>query len=87
MDQERWRKVQGLFHAALGLQTEARQGFLEAACGGDIELQRQVELLLAREAEAGSFLETPAAQYATVAQPITVPLFDRQFGPYRILCP
>jgi serine/threonine protein kinase len=87
MDQERWRKVQGLFHAALGLEAEARQGFLDVACGGDIDLQRQVELLLAREEEAGSFLETPAARYATVTQPITVPLPGRQFGPYRIICP
>ncbi|HEY2012142.1 MAG TPA: hypothetical protein VGH38_01520, partial [Bryobacteraceae bacterium] len=75
MDQERWRRVQGLFHAALGLEVEARQGFLNVACGGDIDLQRQVESLLAREQEAGSFLETPAAQFSTVAQSIAVPLF------------
>jgi serine/threonine protein kinase len=87
MDQERWRKVQGLFHAALGLEAEARQGFLDVECGGDIDLQRQVELLLANEEEAGGFLETPAARYATVKQPITVPLLGRQFGPYRIVCP
>jgi Tol biopolymer transport system component len=87
MDQERWRRVQGLFHAALGLEAEARQGFLDVACGGDIDLQHQVELLLAREEEAGSFLETPATRYATVTQTITVPLLGRQFGPYRIVCP
>ena len=86
MGQERRRKVQGLFHAALGLEAEARQEFLDVACGGDIDLQRQLELLLAKEEEAGSFLETPAA-YATVAQPMTVPLSGRQFGPYRIVSP
>ena len=87
MDHERRRKVQGLFHAALGLEAEARQEFLDVACGGDIDLQRQIQLLLAKEEEAGSFLETPAARYATVAQPITAPLLDRQFGPYRIISP
>jgi hypothetical protein len=87
MDQKRWRRVQGVFHEALGLKHEAREGFLDVACGGDIDLQRQVELLLAKEEEAGSFLETPAAQYATVTQTITVPLLGRQFGPYRIVCP
>jgi serine/threonine protein kinase/Tol biopolymer transport system component len=87
MDQERWRKIQGLFHAALGLDAEARQGFLDVECGGDSDLQRQVTLLLATEEEAGAFLETPAARYATVAQTITVPLLGRQFGPYQIVCP
>ena len=71
MDHERWRRVQGLFHAALGLEPEARQGFLGVACGGDIDLQREVELLLAREDKAASFLETPALGYATTAPPIT----------------
>lgn len=87
MDQERWRRVQGLFHKALGLEVEARQGFLDVACGGDIGLKHQVELLLAKEEEAGSFLETPAAGYATVTQTITAPLLGRQFGPYRIISP
>jgi|SRR6516162_11770759 hypothetical protein len=87
MDQERWRKVQGLLHAALGLEAEARHEFLSVACGGDIDLQLQVELLLAKEEEAGCFLETPAARYPTVTPTITVPLLGRQFGPYRIVCP
>jgi eukaryotic-like serine/threonine-protein kinase len=86
MDQERWRRVQGLFHAALGLEAEARRRFLDVACEGDIDFQRQVELLLAREEKAGNFLETPAPDYATAAQPITPPLLDGQFGPYRIVC-
>jgi serine/threonine-protein kinase len=87
MDQERWLRVQGLCHAALGLEAEAREEFVDAACGGDVDLQRQVELLLAKEEKAGSFLETPAAQYANVTQTVTVPLLSRQFGPYRIVCP
>jgi len=81
MDQERWRKVQGLLHAALGLEAEARHKFLSVACGGDIDLQLQVELLLAKEEEAGCFLETPAARYPTVTPTITLPLLGRQFGP------
>jgi Tol biopolymer transport system component len=86
VDHERWRRVQGLFHAALGLEPEARQGFLGVACGGDIDLQREVELLLAREDKAASFLETPALGYATTAPPITPPLLGSRIGPYRIIC-
>ena len=39
---------------------QARQEFLDRACGGDLELRRQVESLLAAHEQAGSFLEDPA---------------------------
>jgi len=87
MDQERWRRVEELFHAALEREPEARQAFLEVACGEDTDLRRQVELLLAKEEEAGSFLETPAMRDMTVTQTATGALLGRQFGPYRIMSP
>ena len=62
MNQELWRKVEDLFHAALERTPEARQTFLDESCGADTDLRRQVELLLAREARAGSFLEVPAIE-------------------------
>ncbi len=37
-----------------------RQAFVEQACGGDLELQRRVEQLIANHFQAGSFLERPA---------------------------
>jgi serine/threonine protein kinase len=37
-----------------------RQAFVERACGGDVELQRQVEELIANHFQAGAFLERPA---------------------------
>ena len=85
MQQERWLKAQGLFHEALGLDTEARQEFLDAACGGDVYLRRQVELFLSKEEHAGGFLETPAAQYPIVPPQRDAPLLERQFGAYRIV--
>ena len=73
MDQERRRKLQRLFHAALEQEPEARNAFLDVACGEDIGQRRQVELLLATEEKAGSFLETPALGYTTVTETATVP--------------
>ena len=87
MDQERWRRVEELFHAALERAPEARQAFLDVACGGDTDLRRQVELLLAKEEEAGSFLETPAMRDMTVTLTAAGSLLGRQFGPYRIVSP
>jgi serine/threonine protein kinase len=85
MDQEHWRRVEGLFHAAQEHEPEARQPFLDVACGGDTDLRRHVELLLAKGEEAGSFLETPAMRDITVTQTATVTLLGRQLGPYRIV--
>jgi serine/threonine protein kinase len=87
MDQERWQRVEALFHAALERGPEARQAFLDVECGGDADLQRQVELLLARYEEAGNFLETPAMEDRMVTVTAAETLLGRQFGPYRIVSP
>src|SRR5512134_2093226 len=87
MEWERWRRVKGLFHAALEREPEERLAFLNVACDGDTDLRCQVELLLAKEDEAGSFLETPAMHYTTVNDTVNVTLLGRQFGPYRIVSP
>src|SRR4051812_5009785 len=83
MDQERWQRVKVLFHAALEREPEEREAFLGVACGKDTGLRCQIELLLAKEEEAESFLETPALAGTTVA--LIHP--GRQFGPYRIVSP
>ena len=67
MKQELWRKVEELFHAALERTPDARQTFLDGICGADTDLRRQVELLLAKEEQAGSFLEVPAIEDTTVS--------------------
>jgi serine/threonine protein kinase len=87
MDQERWRSVERLFHSALEREPEARQAFLDVACGEDTRLRRQVELLLAKDKEAGSFLETPALRDMTVTKTTTGTALGREFGPYRIVAP
>jgi len=70
MDQERWRRIEELFHAALEREPDARSAFLDVACGGDTDLRRQVEGLLANK-DAVSFLETPAMRDMTVTQTST----------------
>jgi serine/threonine protein kinase len=85
MDQDRFWKVEGLFHAALERAPDARQGFLDGACGGDTDLRRQVESLLERGEQARSFLEKPALQDETTSLTAAGSLVGRQFGPYRIV--
>ncbi len=81
MNQELWRKVEDLFHAALERAPEERQAFLDSVCHGDASLRREVEFLLSQEEQAGSFLEVPALVAATHALAAGMVLA----GNYRIL--
>src|SRR5687767_15967856 len=85
MTPERWIKVEELFHAALGRAPGERQAFLDEACGEDAALRRDVELLLAKGAQAGSFLEVSPLQVLTVDRPGVDSLVGRQLGPYRVV--
>jgi eukaryotic-like serine/threonine-protein kinase len=48
---EQWERIAGVFQQALEMPAEARAAFLDQACAGDDALRRNVERLLAAEAE------------------------------------
>jgi len=85
MTPERWIRVEELFHAALERSPEEQQAFLDDACGDDVALRRDVELLLAREHQAGSFLEVSPLEALTIHQAAAGSLVGRQLGPYRVV--
>jgi hypothetical protein len=87
MAEERQQRVNELFYASLERQPETRLSFLELACGDDADLRLQIEQLLAKQEEAGSFLDTPAIAYTAVTQTATMNPPPRQFGAYRIISP
>jgi eukaryotic-like serine/threonine-protein kinase len=80
MKKELWRRAEELFHAALERPTEARRAFLDEACGADTELRRQVEILISKDENAGSFLDKPALADATATL-----LAGKHYGTYHIL--
>ncbi len=84
MNQELWRRVEDIFHAALERGLESRQTFLDEACNGDAVLRRRVEVLLSNEEQAGSFLEAPAIENLNAAL-MAGWLPTRTFGAYNIL--
>ena len=87
MNPERWRQIRDLFDAALALPAEERQRFLDSACQSDTELQREVQLLLDSDANAGDFLEPQAAGEKS-NNTTTVeadPWIGKNVGPYRVL--
>ena len=64
MKPERWEQVAQIYSAALERPGSERAAFLREACGGDEDLRREVESLLARESKDASLLELPALEVA-----------------------
>jgi serine/threonine protein kinase/Tol biopolymer transport system component len=83
---DRWSRVEALYHAARAREPEERAAFLAAGCGGDAELRREVESLLAQPTSGDGFLGEPAVVVA--AQMITKPgatvLTGRRIGAYQL---
>src|SRR5271163_2572586 len=76
MSDERWRRIEELFHAAADLAPAERSAFLINACDGDDELRRQVEALLAQDGAKDNVFEAAVANAAT--------LQGQQIGPYVV---
>jgi Tol biopolymer transport system component/predicted Ser/Thr protein kinase len=94
MEPERWRQIETLYHSALERQERERAAFLEDACGGDLELHREVESLLACQIAAADFIEVPAIKAAAAAQdqqtsarPVeqSLDIIGHTFSHYRVL--
>jgi serine/threonine protein kinase/predicted negative regulator of RcsB-dependent stress response len=88
---ERWQQVERLYHAALERGAEGRAVFLAEASAGDEELRREVESLLAYEAEAETFIESPAlevaAQLMAEGQGATAVAAGQTIKHYRVISP
>ncbi|MFQ5349585.1 MAG: tetratricopeptide repeat protein, partial [Thermoanaerobaculia bacterium] len=89
MEPERWRLVQEVFAAAAELPPLARDAFLGERTEGDEELRREVESLLAADADSESdeFLEQPALP-GRLSQILADGPSDKaegRIGPYRLL--
>jgi len=54
-------RLEEIFNAARKLPPQERAAFLERACGGDAELRRQADSLLAAHDQAGQFLQPTVA--------------------------
>jgi tetratricopeptide (TPR) repeat protein len=57
-DPARWEEVKRLLDAALERSAHERNAFIEAACGGDQVLRRDVESLVAAADDAGNILDS-----------------------------
>src|SRR5262245_37533234 len=64
MNPERWKQIEGIYHAALEREPGERGTFLDQACTGDEELRREVTSLLDYDNKPASFIEAPVLEVA-----------------------
>jgi len=64
VNDKRWEQIEQLYHSTLEKDLKERKAFLANATGGDEELRREVESLLAYEDRAAQFIESPAVEVA-----------------------
>src|SRR5215813_2100731 len=66
MEPDRWKQVSRIFKSVLELKAEDRPAFIEAECGADASLRRDLELLIEshQKAEAEDFIDSPPAEIA-----------------------
>jgi Tol biopolymer transport system component/predicted Ser/Thr protein kinase len=87
MSPERWRQAETIYNAAMETDPAHRRVFLAQASGGDEELRREVESLLAQDASGAGRLDRPAWDgleilSETMPDPRLTP--GALLGPYRI---
>ncbi|MEE8526747.1 MAG: serine/threonine-protein kinase, partial [Thermoanaerobaculia bacterium] len=83
MNPQRWQQVKGIFEQALEHAADQRTAFLEAACSGDAELRREVESLLAADAESDSAFDRPIFDLRPDSTPPT--RVGSRIGPYELI--
>src|SRR5262245_11205968 len=86
MTDERWRRVEKLFHTALEREHGERGDFLDKACAGDRSLREDVENLIESLEEAGDFIEKPLIEdsLSNASRP-SESIVGHKIGNYEIL--
>lgn len=89
MTPERWEQITEIYHSALELDSSEQKNFLEKVCAGDDRLRREVESLLAADAEAGDFIAEPIVKNAASVLKIETELSleGKKLAHYRIVSP
>ncbi len=65
MTPERWQQIKDVFNLALEYEPAERPAFVSRACDQDVDLQKEVESLLAAHEKDGSFIDSPAYKAAS----------------------
>ncbi|MEE8524497.1 MAG: serine/threonine-protein kinase [Thermoanaerobaculia bacterium] len=85
MNAKRWQRVKSILEDARELPHQGRRVWLAEACGGDAELQRDVESFLEHEDRLEGFIEEPVLSFlGEEAEALDERAVGRCVGPYRL---
>jgi serine/threonine protein kinase/tetratricopeptide (TPR) repeat protein len=87
MNDERWRRIEELYHGAIEQPPHERASWLSETCGDDDELRREVQTLLRFDGDDSGFLERSAltVEAAAVARDRRAGIIGRLVGGYEVL--
>lgn len=92
MKDEKWTKIDELFHAAIKIEAEKRSEYIKTESGGDEEIIAEVTKLISAHQEAQNFIENPVAGEALKAisdddasEKSTKNFRPKTIGPYLLL--
>ena len=90
MDAQRWQRVGAIFDEVAEAEPSLRAALLLRLCAGDASLQREVEMLLAADAQAGRFERgVDSARRSSALEWVdrgdASPSADERVGPWRVL--
>ncbi|MEM7168396.1 MAG: serine/threonine-protein kinase [Planctomycetota bacterium] len=85
MDPKRWQRIQDLFEAASTRDVAGREEFLSRECGGDAQLRKEVDDLLAASAEDGDAIHDAIASAPALTVEAMTLAVGSEMGPYKIL--
>jgi len=85
---DRWQRIEEVFHRAAELAPGDRADFLATVCAGDLELRREVESLLANDDSQDNLIAAAVSQ-AAGKLPDSMPashagLIGQRIGPYQV---
>ncbi|MFN2579307.1 MAG: alpha/beta fold hydrolase [Pyrinomonadaceae bacterium] len=86
MKPERWQQIKPVLQSALKHEPGERSAFLDAACGGDESLRKEVESFIISHEQAGGFIEEPA--FEVMAESLVnkqTELVGQKLGHYLVL--
>jgi serine/threonine protein kinase/tetratricopeptide (TPR) repeat protein len=80
-----WRRIRGILEAAIDVAPAERTAFLDAACGGDADLRRELGALLARDSPAAQDPPSPGAGWFDSPADPAPPAVGRRVGAYVLV--
>src|SRR5882757_6242421 len=80
-----WQRVKDILGPVMELDAPSRSAYLDAACGNDSGLRREIDSLLESSIESADFIETPLFSASELIETPPSPMSGRRFGNFEII--